>query len=66
MKEQILFQKLHQIYTSEMTHIIRVMNHFIQSLEKPLSVQREESESKKRRASGTLMSQSSKKRKTDS
>ena len=49
-----------------MTHIIWVMNHFIKSFEKPLSVQREESESKKRRASGTLTSQSSKKRKTDS
>ena len=49
-----------------MTHIILVMNHFVKSFEKPLSVQREESESKKRRASGTLTSQSSKKRKTDS
>merc|ERR1712137_1496046 len=33
---------------------------------KPLSILREESESKKRRASGTLTSQSSKKRKTES
>ena len=49
-----------------MTHMICVTNHYIKSFEKPLSVQREESESKKRRASGTLTSQSSKKRKTDS